>query len=218
MFVGRAEFRVRRSQLLRTVSAVAASGRSRRHRRRGRDRPLRVSGTLRTRRRRSQLPTELHFRSLRLRDRAQVHTVLVELRHAGDEIFDNSLNTRSSEKRNDVSGRSRSLFVQDDCGDGSDEAGACPAFSCSPGQFQCDVGRCLHPSAICDGERHCEDGTDERECDQVTVTPGPSHRVESSRCRRTNASVVLSVHVPIVAVEVSRRREQERERSMHPGR
>ena len=33
--------------------------------------------------------------------------------------------------------------------------------ACKPGFFQCKNGQCLHEQTVCDGNRDCEDGTDE---------------------------------------------------------
>ena len=53
------------------------------------------------------------------------------------------------------------ILVDDDCGDGSDEANC--AYSCdNQTQFQCRVSlRCIDKGLVCDGVNHCDDGSDE---------------------------------------------------------
>lgn len=75
-----------------------------------------------------------------------------------------------------------------DCKDGSDERGCVEQKSCedskSPpnpscsrmvltgvladGQFACTSGECLDRRFVCDGNKHCRDGSDEFNCDEST--------------------------------------------------
>lgn len=48
---------------------------------------------------------------------------------------------------------------ENDCGDGSDEAGC--VQSCSNNQFQCNSGRCIPDNWACDGDNDCGDFSDE---------------------------------------------------------
>ncbi|XP_013139832.1 PREDICTED: sortilin-related receptor-like [Papilio polytes] len=48
----------------------------------------------------------------------------------------------------------------DDCGDGSDEAGCV----CAPPRVACDNGSCYLPQWRCDGDIDCSDMTDEKDC------------------------------------------------------
>ncbi|KAG5677308.1 hypothetical protein PVAND_007077 [Polypedilum vanderplanki] len=68
---------------------------------------------------------------------------------------------------------------QPDCEFNEDELDNCTPFYCEAGQFQCDVkdksttsgtgkqlANCLDPSKICDGQKQCEDETDEENCEK----------------------------------------------------
>lgn len=41
---------------------------------------------------------------------------------------------------------------------------AAPPPSCSPREFTCSDGSCVHEQSICDGNRDCRDGSDEVDC------------------------------------------------------
>lgn len=39
---------------------------------------------------------------------------------------------------------------------------------CTPGQYQCKNGHCLHPSDLCNGQDNCGDNSDEADCKDYT--------------------------------------------------
>ncbi|XP_078716171.1 vitellogenin receptor Yl-like [Lampetra fluviatilis] len=83
-----------------------------------------------------------------------------------------------------------------DCRDGTDEGAACGGPKTSPdhggdhavsrGQcgvadFACSSGECVHEIQRCDGERHCQDASDEGDCPPAMLTPGPKGCAQGKR-------------------------------------
>ena len=44
-----------------------------------------------------------------------------------------------------------------------------PGYTCSDGEFHCDNGKCIKSSLTCNGDNNCVDGSDERNCQCLTV-------------------------------------------------
>ncbi|KAK7063135.1 Low-density lipoprotein receptor-related protein 1B [Halocaridina rubra] len=77
--------------------------------------------------------------------------------------------------------------TQDDCGDKSDEPLSCPPYNCTPGQFQCKNGNCIHPSQICDGQDQCKDGSDEPNCNEYACV------LSQFKCPPVNGSTAFCI-------------------------
>ncbi|XP_064480176.1 low-density lipoprotein receptor-related protein 4-like [Ornithodoros turicata] len=68
----------------------------------------------------------------------------------------------------------------DDCGNGSDEAG-CAVPSCLAEEAPCANNRCVLKSQWCDGEADCSDGSDEQDCAPRNCTDA-EFACENGRC------------------------------------